>query len=147
MPPPSGALLGRPDPFGSCLLENPFLDYRFDILFSTTTDDGLLGESVPSPRLAVRRVTVPGYFAADGNASESSAVSGNVWRCVFRPPTVGLWTATVTFAETQPAKDARNARFGPFWSVCVGYRLVGVADIGPGSRPTPLYATRSFQRA
>ena len=87
---------------------NPFLDYRFDVVYSTTTttDDGPLGESDP----VIHRVTVPGYFAADGNASESSAVSGNVWRCVFRPPTVGLWTATVTFAETQPAKDARNAR-------------------------------------
>ena len=35
---------------------------------------------------------------------------------------------SATVAETQPAKDARNARFGPFWPVCVGYRLVGVAD-------------------
>ena len=36
---------------------------------------------------------------------------------------------SATVAETQPAKDARNARFGPF-----GLQPdVTVADIGPGS--------------
>jgi len=41
--------------------------------------------------------TVPGYFAADGNASETSATSGNVWRAHFSPPALGEWNYRVSF--------------------------------------------------
>jgi hypothetical protein len=47
---------------------NPFRDYRLDVLF--------LGPSGQTYR-------VPGYYAADGNAAESGAVSGNKWRVCF----------------------------------------------------------------
>jgi hypothetical protein len=45
---------------------NPFMDYRMNVTFSNTVS-GLT-------------YLVPGYFAADGNASETSATSGNKWR-------------------------------------------------------------------
>ena len=46
--------------------------------------------------------------------------------------------------ETHPAKDARNAPFGPF---ARAQSLVMVADMARGLRYPPLYAARSFQRA
>jgi hypothetical protein len=40
---------------------------------------------------------VPGYFAADGDAADSSAVAGNVWRAHLSPDHIGTWTYTVSF--------------------------------------------------
>lgn len=60
---------------------NPFLDYRMNVTFSQGT----------------RSFTVPGYFAADGNAAESSAASGSAWRVHFVPDTQGSWTYHVSF--------------------------------------------------
>ena len=39
---------------------------------------------------------MPGYFAADGNAAETSADSGNVWRVHFSPDAVGDWNYLVS---------------------------------------------------
>lgn len=39
----------------------------------------------------------PGYFAADGNAENSGATSGTVWRCKVTPDQIGLWSYTVKF--------------------------------------------------
>ena len=49
---------------------NPFLDIRMETTF--THSDGTI-------------FVVPGYFAADGNSSETSAQSGNQWRAHFAP--------------------------------------------------------------
>lgn len=62
---------------------NPFLDYRFEVVFSQ----------------AEKSITVPGYFAADGNAGETSASSGNIWRAHFIPPTTGGWTYRTSFRQ------------------------------------------------
>jgi len=55
--------------------ENPFTDYRLDVNF--THNDSVF--------------TVPGYYAADGNAAETGADAGNVWRVNFRPSQEGAW--------------------------------------------------------
>lgn len=60
---------------------NPFVDYRLDVTFSH--DD--------------RSYTVPGYYAADGLAADTSAASGNKWRVHFTPDETGLWTYAVSF--------------------------------------------------
>ncbi|MEM8485077.1 MAG: DUF5060 domain-containing protein [Bacteroidota bacterium] len=60
---------------------NPFLDYRFDVTF--TQGD--------------RSFRVPGYFAADGDAAESSAHSGNKWRAHFMPDSTGSWAYEIAF--------------------------------------------------
>lgn len=44
-------------------------------------------------------VTVPAYYAADGNAAETSAKVGNIWRAHFVPPRSGRWTYRVDFRE------------------------------------------------
>src|SRR6478735_11129456 len=57
---------------------NPFTNYRLDVTFRHAGS----GKSY----------VVPGYYAADGNAANSSASSGNVWRTHFAPDETGTWT-------------------------------------------------------
>jgi hypothetical protein len=62
---------------------NPFLDYRFEVLFNHNT--------------TMKQYKVPGYFAADGNSSETGATSGDQWFCHFAPDEIGIWTYTAIF--------------------------------------------------
>ena len=55
---------------------NPFTDYALEVEFTHTS-----GHSY----------TLAGYYAADGNAAETSADSGNVWQVHFTPDRVGEW--------------------------------------------------------
>ncbi len=64
---------------------NPFLDYQFDVIFTH-----------PGSGLSYR---VPGYFAADGNASNTSANSGNQWRAHLCPDEIGTWNYQVVFRQ------------------------------------------------
>ena len=62
---------------------NPFTDYRLNVTFTHPAT----GKSY----------VVPGYFAADGNAANTSATSGNVWRVHFAPDETGAWTYAASF--------------------------------------------------
>jgi hypothetical protein len=62
---------------------NPFRDYRLYVTFTNAA--------------AKKTYVVPGFYAADGNAAESSAANGNKWRVRFTPDTEGQWTWTVSF--------------------------------------------------
>ncbi len=62
---------------------NPFTDYRLDVTF--TQGD--------------QQFVVPGYFAADGKAAYTSAVSGNKWRVHFSPNATGEWHYEVSFLK------------------------------------------------
>lgn len=76
---------------------NPFRDIRFDVAF----------------RSGEHSVVVPGYYAADGNAAETSATRGNVWRVHFVPERSGEWEWTVSFRIGKDAvlsPDARTER-------------------------------------
>lgn len=64
---------------------NPFMDYRMTITF--VHESG-------SPTY-----TVPGYFAGDGNAANSSAATGNKWRAHFSPDRTGRWTWRLAFVS------------------------------------------------
>ena len=57
---------------------NPFLDHRLTVRFSHESG---------SPAY-----DVPGYFAADGNAGETSAEAGAKWRAHLSPDKAGRWT-------------------------------------------------------
>ncbi len=61
--------------------ENPFLNIRMLVAFSH-----------PSGRVWVR-----GFYAADGNAGETGADSGSVWKVRFTPPATGLWIYEAKF--------------------------------------------------
>ncbi|MAB79673.1 MAG: hypothetical protein CMJ89_10020 [Planctomycetes bacterium] len=65
---------------------NPFLDLRFLVHFVREGDPRSL-------------ITVPGYFAADGNAAETGAESGNQWRAHFSPNRYGKWFYVASFVE------------------------------------------------
>lgn len=61
---------------------NPFTDYRMTVTF--THESG-------SPSYQV-----PAYFAADGNASETSATEGNKWRAHLSPDKTGKWNYIIS---------------------------------------------------
>jgi hypothetical protein len=70
---------------------NPFTDYRMDVRF--THESG-------SPDY-----TVPGYFAADGNAAETSSESGDQWRAHLSPDKEGRWDYRVSLTlNGEPTK-------------------------------------------
>jgi len=62
---------------------NPFMRYRLNVRF-THQESG-------------KTLVVPGYFAADGNAGETSATAGNKWRVHLAPEAVGTWHYQVDF--------------------------------------------------
>jgi len=61
---------------------NPFMDYRLNVTFNGPGD---------------KVYTRPGYYAADGNAANTSASSGNKWQVTFTPDEEGIWSYVVTF--------------------------------------------------
>ena len=62
---------------------NPFMDYRMTVTFAHESGS-------PTYR-------VPGYFAGDGYAANSSATSGNKWRAHLAPDKAGRWTYRIAF--------------------------------------------------
>ncbi|MFD2587105.1 DUF5060 domain-containing protein [Croceitalea marina] len=64
---------------------NPFMNYRFNVTFSHKSSGKVY--------------KIPGYFAADGNAGETSGTEGNKWRVHFSPDEIGEWTYNVDFRK------------------------------------------------
>lgn len=98
---------------------NPFTGYRMTVTFSN-------GDT---------QCVVPGYFAADGNAAESRADSGDVWRAHFMPDKEGDWTYRVAFrrGENVAIDDDPNAGEACEPDGATGTFTVGPADsIAPG---------------
>jgi len=62
---------------------NPFTDYRLNVTFSK----------------GGKKYDVPGYYAADGNAANTSAAAGNKWRVHFAPCEAGQWKYRVSFRK------------------------------------------------
>ena len=80
---------------------NPFTDLAFNVTF--THESG-------SPKY-----TVPGYFAADGDAANSSAESGTKWRAHLSPDKAGEWSYAVSFTKGKlAALDGGGAKLAPF---------------------------------
>lgn len=76
--------------------ESPFLDYRLNVTFSNRED----------------RLTIPGFYAADGNSAETSSDSGNKWRVIFRPHLTGEWTYKVSFRKGKDIAVHENPTLG-----------------------------------
>lgn len=80
---------------------NPFLDYRLDVTFTNGT----------------KTYVIPGFYAADGQAAETSATSGNIWQVRFTPDAIGEWKYTTSFkkgneiAVTNSTENATSAGF------------------------------------
>jgi hypothetical protein len=60
---------------------NPFRDYRLTVTF-------VKGQ---------KRYIVPGYYAADGDAAETSTKAGDKWRLHFVPDETGRWMYSASF--------------------------------------------------
>lgn len=70
-------------PTNETALENPFTNYKLQVEFS----------------LEDKTFSVPGYYAADGNAAETSASSGGIWRVKFTPSQAGNWQYSISFKK------------------------------------------------
>lgn len=62
---------------------NPFTDYRMDVRFRHAASGVVF--------------VVPGFFAADGRAADTSASEGRVWIARFTPSRTGSWAWSVRF--------------------------------------------------
>lgn len=89
---------------------NPFTDFRLDVTF-----EGPDGQTF----------SVPGFFAADGNSSES----GNVWRVNFTPNSAGVWRYSVSFVRGEMiAADLNGGASAGFFDGSCGKFTVGDND-------------------
>lgn len=105
---------------------SPFLYYRLNAVFTHSAT----GKSY----------AVPGYFAADGNASQTSATSGNKWRVHFSPDETGKWQYTISFrkGENVAVSDDPNA------GKSGGYvdKKTGSFKIGKSNKKAPDFRAR-----
>lgn len=62
---------------------NPFTYYRLDVTFTHESGYPIL--------------TIPGFYATDGDAQNTSAKSGNIWRVHIAPEKTGKWNYLVSF--------------------------------------------------
>ena len=62
---------------------NPFLNYRLNVTFKN----------------GAKTYVVPGFYAADGNAAETSSKKGAIWQVRFTPDEIGTWTYDVSFRK------------------------------------------------
>lgn len=81
---------------------NPFTDFCLTVTF--THESG-----------APKHI-VPGYFAADGNAANTSAEAGVKWRAHLSPDKAGKWTYAVSFLQGRHVAvgEAKGAAVKPF---------------------------------
>ena len=78
---------------------NPFVDYQLDVVFEHES-------GTPS-------YTVPGYFAADGNAAETSAQAGTKWKAHLSPDKPGRWHYRVSMQRGQTIMQTDSATLSP----------------------------------
>jgi hypothetical protein len=94
---------------------NPFLDYRLNVTFRNRT----------------RIYVIPGYFAADGNAAETSTTSDNQGRVHFVRDETGEWEYRVSFRQGREVAVATDENAGQ----CVSPDgLTGHLRIGPSDK-------------
>ena len=77
---------------------NPFLFYRLNVTFTH--------------KKTGTTYIVPGYYAADGNAADTSAQSGNKWRVHFSPDKIGQWNYKVSFRKGDNISISTDALAG-----------------------------------
>ena len=72
---------------------NPFLNYRLDVTFKN----------------GKKEYVIPGFYAVDGDAANTSSDSGNIWQVRFTPDAIGEWTYSVSFKKGQNIAVAEEA--------------------------------------
>jgi hypothetical protein len=93
---------------------NPFRNYRMDVTF--TSPAGVTFK-------------VPGFFASDGNAGETSASSGNKWRVNFCPDITGTWRYAASFVTgTDIAAELTGGSSAGFFNGDTGSLIIAATD-------------------
>ena len=96
---------------------NPLLDYRLNVTFSHPAS----GEEI----------IVPGYFAADGWATETGGSSGSGWRVHFLPRKTGEWLFDPSFREGAGiALSVAPTDGDPGHCACESYAVVEMIKVG-----------------
>ena len=106
---------------------NPFLDYRFNVAFRHES--------------GVPEYVVPGYFAADGNAANTSADAGDKWRAHVAPDKPGRWTYEVRFAQGKNAAVDATAQASPLKPFD---GIKGEFRVGPTDKQAPDFRARGL---
>ncbi|RED47781.1 DUF5060 domain-containing protein [Seonamhaeicola aphaedonensis] len=94
---------------------NPFLNYRLDVTFNN-------GEET---------FVIPGFYATDGNAADTSSDTGNIWQVRFIPNITGEWTYAVSFKEGENVaitEDITNASSAGFMDGQTGSFVIAESD-------------------
>ena len=88
--------------------ENPFLSYKLNVVF-THSGTG-------------QKFSIPGYFAADGDAGNTGATAGNRWKVHFTPNEIGEWTYEVDFKKGKWAavRTSEKLKSGDFMDGTTG---------------------------
>lgn len=100
---------------------NPFTDYRLEVEFSQ-------GEN---------KYRIRGFYAADGNAAETSAERGNVWQVRFTPDSPGIWTYSARMSKGDMIAINDDPSAGesiPLSHSNGSFRVTAVSEEGTGSR-------------
>ena len=112
---------------------NPFTDVAFSVEFAH--------ESGTPPLVA------PGYFAADGEAGETSADAGRVWRAHLSPEKAGRWTYRVRFLTGPDAAVGGGGEAAAPWDgMTGGFDVADDVGEGPRSRGRLAYVGRHHLR-
>lgn len=98
---------------------NPFMDYKMTVTFTHQSGS-------PS-------YTIPGYFAADGNAANTSATEGNIWRAHLSPDKTGQWNYTISFFKGKNIAIDENVNakeLAPFHSLSGSFNIAQTDKTG-----------------
>jgi hypothetical protein len=96
---------------------NPFTDYNVMVQFVHTATNA--------------KYNIPGYFAADGNAAETSAKEGTQWFVHFAPDQIGIWTYKVDFKKATNIATQTNQIST---NVTPAHGFQGVMNIQPSDK-------------
>lgn len=105
------------------LRPNAFTDYAFEVTFT--------------PAKGGRSYRIPGFFAADGEAAETGAEGGTVWRAHFSPDQSGTWNYALRFLHGPNA-----ATYGGGAPLAPYHGLTGSFEIAPTDKTTPDFRAR-----
>lgn len=100
---------------------NPFADFNMKVTFTHAVS----GTSF----------TIPGYYAACGEAAETSCTSGDKWRVHFSPGETGVWMWSASFTQgTDVAVNGGGSSAGFFDGASGGFNVLESDKTGRDNR-------------
>ena len=103
-----------------------FRDYRMNVTFTK----------------GAQTFVIPGHYAADGNAGNTGATSGNKWRAFFNPNEKGEWTYTISFRQGNLVAVSLDPEAGSPLAPYDGQ--TGTFQVGPSDKLRPDFRARGM---